>query len=82
MSNSESSPAWHGWLWTGDAWARVCGGDSLGECSRRLGEHGRRRGVPDKHCVMTGGGCPNFIPYDATEAIPCDAKGISPEDDL
>lgn len=74
--------AWHGWLWTGDVWQRGCAGASLGECSRRLGEEGRRRGVAWKHQVMTGGGPPTFVPYDAIGAKPCVAKGNSREDDL
>jgi hypothetical protein len=72
-----TSPSWHGWLWTGDSWERVCSGASLSECSRRLGEHARRRRVPDRLCVMTGGGSPAFVPKDSTQAILCDANSNS-----
>lgn len=63
MSNSDSSPSWQGWLWSGDTWERVCNGDSIGECSRRLGEQARRRGIrTDKYSCMTGGGWPRLCP--------------------
>ena len=65
MSISETSPAWYGWLWVGNSWERVCSGTSLGECSDRLSEQAKRRGVPAKHSCMTGGGAPRFIPRDA-----------------
>lgn len=70
---------WFGWIWFDGRWERVCEGDSLAECSARLGEAGRRRNLPCKHQVMTGGACPTFVPRDATQANPCDANSISVE---
>lgn len=82
MNNSES-PSWFGWLWTGDTWERVCSGDSIAECSRRLSEQAHRRGIrTDKYSCMTGGGCPAIIPHDATRAILGAANSIPDEDDL
>ncbi len=60
--------SWHGWLWTGQAWERVCYAPTLGECSSRLGEVAKRRGVPDKLSCMTGGGPPAFTPVGEKEA--------------
>lgn len=82
MSISTSTPSWFGWLWTGESWERVCKGDSLSACHRRLSVECRRRNVADKYAVMTGGGPPTFVPADATQSVLCDAKGYSNEDDL
>jgi hypothetical protein len=56
--------SWVGWLRPrkGARWERACEADSLGECSRLLGELARRRGIPDRHAVMTGGAVPDLDP--------------------
>jgi hypothetical protein len=62
VSEHEESPSkWHGWLWTG-RWERACTGDTLETCSRRLGEEGRRRGVPAAHRLLTDGAPPRLVP--------------------
>ncbi len=62
---------WHGWLWIASAqrWRKVCQGDSLSQCSRRLSREGDRWGVPDRWQVMTGGAAPTFTPSDATNKL-------------
>jgi hypothetical protein len=40
----------------------VCEGDSLSECSRKLGAIVDARGTKDKYATMTGGAMPTFRP--------------------
>jgi hypothetical protein len=53
---------WFGWIWARGGWQRVCCGDSLGQCGRRLAREARRWKVTDKLTVMTGGGTPAYVP--------------------
>jgi hypothetical protein len=62
---SESYPRWVGWVWMGNRWRRVCEGDTLDACSRLLGKHARKRGVLDKHSILTGGGPPTVVPLES-----------------
>src|SRR5262245_28251534 len=55
-------PAWFGWLWAHGAWKRVACGNSPSACGKRLAREARRRRVPDKLTVMTGGGTPAYVP--------------------
>jgi hypothetical protein len=57
-----STPAWWGWLWTGGRWERVASGHSLATCGKKLAREARRRGIPDKFSVLTGGGTPGYTP--------------------
>jgi hypothetical protein len=57
---------WHGWLWIEPKWRHSCQGDSLGRCARLLEQARRRLKVPDKFALMTGGGCPSFVPGEAS----------------
>jgi hypothetical protein len=57
---------WSGWCWRHGRWERVCTGQSLEECSRRLSAEADRLRVPDRHCVLTSGQMPNFIPKTTT----------------
>jgi hypothetical protein len=61
------SGAWSGWIWVATAkrWRKVCEGESLSQCHRRLTREMRRWGVLDKHCAMTTGGVPTFTPQGA-----------------
>lgn len=61
---------WFGFGWVDDRWVRLCGPFSaLSPCSRELGRIGRERGIPDKWLVLTGGGPPRFVPYDAKKLV-------------
>jgi hypothetical protein len=53
---------WVGWLWSEQEWERVCSGENLSECSRRLGAIAKKRGVKDGLTCMTGGGVPQYKP--------------------
>ena len=55
---------WYEWIWDTrrQRWERVCEGETMGACSKRLGEIVRIRGTKDKYATMTGGGCPTFRP--------------------
>jgi hypothetical protein len=53
---------WCGWCWDGGAWRKVCQAESLAACARQLTAEGKRRGVPEVHQVLTGGGAPTFVP--------------------
>jgi hypothetical protein len=57
---------WVGWCWRRDRWVRVCNGETLEVCSRRLSAAADRRRIPDRHCAMTGGQMPNLIPRTPT----------------
>jgi hypothetical protein len=57
-----TAPAWAGWLWIHGTWSRVCEGATLASCGKKLAHLARRHRVPDKLSMMTGGGCPTFIP--------------------
>jgi hypothetical protein len=55
---------WVGWLWDKRRRMseRVCLGASLGECSNKLGNIAKERGIPDKHCCLTHGAPPDYKP--------------------
>jgi hypothetical protein len=55
---------WIGWLYClrRQRWERVTQGESLSECSRKLGVIVDARGTKDKFSVMTGGAMPTFRP--------------------
>jgi hypothetical protein len=72
---------WFGWLWIASAqrWQRVCAGESLSQCHRRLSRGAKRWGVPDKHCCLAMGGPPSFVPQGfAVEATKTTTGGIIP----
>lgn len=80
---SEPAHEWSGWLYSDGRWERVCTSTDVADCGKQLGAAALERGNAraDKSSCITGGNCPNFIPHDATQAIPGDAKGISAKDD-
>jgi hypothetical protein len=55
---------WVGWVFDTrrSRWDRVCEGDSLSECSRKLGAVVDARGTKDKYSTVTGGAMPPFRP--------------------
>jgi hypothetical protein len=58
------SETWYGWgrRRKGGRWARLVGPcGSMGECSRLLGEEGRRRGIKDSDLMMTTGRRPDDL---------------------
>jgi hypothetical protein len=57
-----TAPTWTGWLWVAGAWQRAVTGDSLAQCGKRLAHAARKRGVPDRFSIMTGGGTPSYRP--------------------
>jgi hypothetical protein len=72
---------WYGFIWTGTAWERVCTGDDLGECHRRLNRIADDRGVKDSFCVMTGGGAPTFVPVGTHRLAQAAFEGTEGTDD-
>jgi hypothetical protein len=56
------SAAWWGWLFVHGRWERVASGNSLGSGGKRLAREARRRKVPDRLSMMTGGGMPTYVP--------------------
>jgi hypothetical protein len=53
---------WFGWCFHHGRWHRVCEGQTMQECARALSVKADKLGVPDKHCVMTSGQMPSFLP--------------------
>jgi hypothetical protein len=54
---------WHGWLWQGGRWVRVCAAATLATAARLLAEAGRARRVPERHQLLTGSSePPAFVP--------------------
>lgn len=53
---------WFGWLFVAGCWERVCEGDTLSACARKLGPIGEKRGVPAKCQAMTSGAVPGWEP--------------------
>jgi hypothetical protein len=62
---SEPFPRWVGWAWMGGCWRRICEGDTLGICSRLLGNRARQLGILDKQTILTGGGPPSVVPLES-----------------
>lgn len=62
---SESRPHWVGWGWKDNRWHCVCEAESLGACSRLLGEKARQLGIRDKHTILTGGRPPTVVPLES-----------------
>jgi hypothetical protein len=55
----ETATRWYGWGRRRGRWTLLTGPHpSLKECSRALGEAGKRLGYSDKDLVMTGGALP------------------------
>ena len=54
---------WFGFIWCTrrQRWEKVCQGDGLGACARKLGEIARVRGVKDRHTAMTTGAVPRRL---------------------
>jgi hypothetical protein len=53
---------WVGWLWSDSVWEKVCVAEDLGQCSHRLGQIARQRGILDRHTGLTGGAAPTWCP--------------------
>jgi hypothetical protein len=71
-----SEPRWVGWIWKGKRWQRVCEADTLGACSRLLGDKARQRGIRDKHTILTGGGAPTVVPQESHPIAQDARKGV------
>jgi hypothetical protein len=72
---SERFPRWVGWAWMGGCWRRICEGDTLGICSRLLGNRARQLGILDKHTILTGGGPPTVVPLESHRIAQDAAEG-------
>jgi hypothetical protein len=53
---------WHGWVWLGKRWLRVCATDGLGATSALLSKEATARGVRDAATCLTRGGAPTWSP--------------------
>jgi len=60
----------------GKCWRRVCEGDTLGACSRHLGEQARRLRVRDWHTIMTTGAVPSVVPLGSHGIAPDGAECV------
>jgi hypothetical protein len=64
---------WHGWIWVCGSWERVCQAEGLDGCGLLLAREARRRHVPSKYAVLTGGHPPGFVPRgEVTNGQACD----------
>jgi hypothetical protein len=75
---SEPRTQWVGWVWQRGRWLRVCEGETLGDCSRRLGEKARRLGIRDKHAIMTTGAVPSIAPLESHRIAQDAFEGAEP----
>jgi hypothetical protein len=63
---------WRGWVWRRGCWVKVCEADSIGECSRLLGEEAKHRGITNNtHMILTRGGVPQGPPPARGGPTPC-----------
>ena len=60
---------WTGWLRMGrdSPWQKVCTGNTLSECARKLTREADKRGVRDTNTIITGGG----VPFTPTARVAC-----------